>query len=138
MFGSAIVWLFQSVAGIQPDPSSRGMSRILIRPNPPSQLEYATASFETPRGIIKVSWKQKPGVYFKLRIVVPPNCRAIVHIPSMKSGTMLFHNGVTTVGTWLPNLKSPVSGSEAFDIGSGKHDFKAIYKVQQNNNISYS
>ena len=132
MFGSAIVWLFQSVAGIQPDPSSRGMSRILIRPNPPSQLHSAAASFETLRGIIKVSWKQKTGVYFSLKVFVPPNCRAIVHMPSTKSGTMLFHNGVITVGRWIPSLKSPVSGSEAFDIGSGKHDFKAIYKVQQN------
>ena len=58
MFSSLEVWLLQSVAGIQPHPFARGMGRLLIKPNPPSQLCYASASFESPRGVTTVSWRR--------------------------------------------------------------------------------
>merc|ERR1712028_102379 len=58
MFASSEVWLLQSVAGIQPHPSARGMDHVLIKPSPPSSLERADGSFDTPRGRISTSWKQ--------------------------------------------------------------------------------
>merc|ERR1712050_515658 len=52
MFASSEVWLLQSVGGIQPHPSAKGMHHVLIKPSPPSALQHASASFETPRGTI--------------------------------------------------------------------------------------
>ena len=86
MFGSSEVWLLQSVAGIQPHPAAKGMDRVLIKPSPPSKLDHAAASFDTPRGTVSVSWARKAGGGFTLTTTIPPNVQATVHIPS-RAGT---------------------------------------------------
>ena len=80
MFSSSEVWLLQSVAGIQPHPAARGMSHVLIKPSPPSQLEACSAAFSTPRGRLAVSWRRSGG-RFELNITIPPNVIATVHVP---------------------------------------------------------
>ena len=102
MFGSSEVWLLQSVAGIQPHPSAKGMHHVLIKPSPPSrkytrnlpllvmfrplserlrvslELEHASGSFQTPRGKIETSWERKSGGGFTLKTSIPPNVIATV------------------------------------------------------------
>jgi alpha-L-rhamnosidase len=125
MFGSTEVWLLQSVAGIQPHPSARGMDHLLIKPNPPSQLEHASASFETPGGIISVAWKRKTdSKTLDLKVIVPPNCRATIHVPAVESSSV-FHHGAETVGRWVPSLAIRRHGSFAVEVGSGFHEFES-------------
>jgi alpha-L-rhamnosidase len=125
MFGSTEVWLLQSVVGIQPHPSARGMDHILIKPNPPSQLEHASASFESPRGIISVTWKRKAdGETLGLKVIVPPNCRATIHVPATRSAKV-FHHGVAISGRWVPSLTVERTGAYVVDVGSGYHEFES-------------
>ena len=127
MFSSVEVWLLQSVAGIQPHPATKGMDHILIKPNPPSQLRSATASFESPRGITKVSWKRtvKEVPSITLNVTIPPNCRATVHVPAEKLSTV-WHNGDQHLGaTWQPSLAAAGFGSFSIEVGSGRHQFKS-------------
>ena len=80
MFASSEVWLLQSVAGIQPHPAAKGMSHVLIKPSPPSQLEWCEAAFSTPRGRAAVSWR-RDGADLHLNVSVPPNVLATIHVP---------------------------------------------------------
>ncbi|CAB9522605.1 K05989 alpha-L-rhamnosidase [Seminavis robusta] len=123
MFGSTEVWLLQSVVGIQPHPSARGMNHVLIRPNPPSQLKHASASFESPRGTIFVSWKRDTHESFQLEVSIPPNCHATVHVPASERATVT-HNGREVAGRWVPTLASSDRGSFVVDrVGNGRHEF---------------
>ena len=128
MFGSIETWLIQSVAGIQQHPDARGMDRILIRPNPPSQLLNAEARFRSHRGMIASSWKKEGSTNnaFTLTVTIPPNCRATVHVPSSRA-TRVIHNeqDVTATSRWVPSLASPDRGAFVSDIGSGVHEFKS-------------
>ena len=117
MFGSSEVWLIQSVLGIQPHPAAKGFDKVLIKPAPPSQLEHASGSFQTPRGLIEVSWERKAGGGFTLKTTIPPNVQATVHVPS-KPGTSVSEAATTEE---LGGRRIP--GALALEIGSGAHEF---------------
>ena len=69
----------QSVVGIMPHPEARGMDRVIIRPRPPTKLDAASGSFDTPRGTIVTAWGKTPTFY--LNVTIPPNVLAEVYIP---------------------------------------------------------
>jgi len=124
MFSSTEVWLLQTVAGIQPHPAARGMDHILIKPNPPSQLQHASASFESPRGVTSVSWKRSSvNGTIHLSVTIPPNCRATVYVPAVKSAE-IFHNDAMVSGSWIPSVTNKGRGSRVFGIGNGYHVFR--------------
>ena len=134
MFSSTEVWLLQTIAGIQPHPAAKGMDHILIKPNPPNQLQSVSASYESPRGITRVSWKQfssssHHGYSFELNVTIPPNCKATVSIPAMEVSTLLLHNKALVLNaTWIPSLLNDNrhNGSMAIEIGSGRHQFLSV------------
>jgi|EP01049_Picozoa_sp_SAG25_P004594 alpha-L-rhamnosidase len=117
MFSSSEVWLLQSVAGIQPHPAANGFDQVLIKPNPPSQLTHATGSFDTARGRITTSWsradEQQP---VTLKLTVPPNVKATVHMP------VGAEYGVMEGGSVLEGGRRE-DGSLIFEVGSGDYEF---------------
>ena len=125
MFSSSEVWLLQSVAGIQPHPSARGMHRVLIKPSPPTQLQFVRASFSTPRGLISVSWARAgDGAPFSLNVSIPPNVRATVHVPTSVLGRVLEGGRGVTGGRRVVGDAGTGSGeSLAIEVGSGFFEF---------------
>lgn len=119
MYGSSEVWLLQSVGGIQPHPSAKGFSHVLIKPAPPTQLEHASASFSTPRGVITTSWARTAGGTLILNTTIPPNVKATVHVPS-KVGTDVSEGGEIMVGGLRVGTKR---SAQVFDVGSGSFSF---------------
>lgn len=124
MFASSEVWLLQSVAGIQPHPSARGMHHVLIKPSPPSGLQNASASFDTPRGRIHVSWARGAGNRFVLRTDIPPNVAATVHVPSAL-GTEVLEGGVNLVEGRAVSAPGGRGGALIFEVGSGEYSFES-------------
>jgi len=128
MYGSSEVWLLQSVGGIQPHPAAKGMSHILIKPSPPTQLQYASASYDTPRGKISTSWKRASRdekVAFTLDVVIPPNVIATVHIPAttdagVREGGRLIADG------WFSTSLGGRTSSLVVQRGSGAYSFESI------------
>ena len=128
MFSSTEVWLLQSVAGIQPHPSAKGMDHVLIKPSPPFPLMHATASFESPRGVTRVSWSRFPpssGVDFELNVTIPPNCIATVHVPAQQGVTCRLDGARVSAATWVPDVLDENRGSWVVRIGSGRYQFQA-------------
>ncbi len=97
--GSCGQWLFEGVGGIRP--GTPGFSDFTIRPCIGGGLTWADATFKSMRGLIASRWGVS-GETFTLRITVPANTRATVHVPAtgeiLESGQPLDRaEGVTVL-----------------------------------------
>ncbi|MDR2675366.1 MAG: glycoside hydrolase family 78 protein [Opitutaceae bacterium] len=61
MLGHITEWLYQSLAGLAPDPSAPGFARMLIAPEPVPGVDWAEASIDTVRGRATVRWERAAG-----------------------------------------------------------------------------
>ena len=126
MFSSTEVWLLQSVAGIQPHPAARGMNHVLIKPSPPAALQFARASFDTPRGRVSIAWARS-GRSLALNVSIPPNVRATVHVPAAQLGTVLEGGKEVAGGRRVMAVGSGGRGASlAVDVGSGFFQFSSL------------
>ncbi|KAL4874355.1 hypothetical protein BJY04DRAFT_204012 [Aspergillus karnatakaensis] len=103
-FGSIINWLHGVVAGVSP--ISPGWKDIKVQPIPGGSIDSAEVKYETPYGRLECRWAIKDeGKTFSLDLLVPPNSRALVTLPSDGKNTK-------SEETW---------------VGSGKHHFSAPF-----------
>ncbi|KAL4794745.1 bacterial alpha-L-rhamnosidase-domain-containing protein [Aspergillus venezuelensis] len=110
-FGSIINWLHSTVAGISP--LSPGWKDIRVRPIPGGNLESAEAVYETSYGRLECKWQILPSKkLFSLELLVPPNSRAFVTLPSQTQQVMQQEEQ----GTW---------------VGSGRHHFEMAFDWSQ-------
>jgi len=80
MFGDISAWMFQYLAGIQPDPDTPGFKHFIVSPHFPEGLDWVKAEYALPFGRIKASWKRSPqGV--SLDLYVPDNTTAKLVMP---------------------------------------------------------
>lgn len=61
MFGSVDAWLFRHVLGIRIADNAVGCDRMVVRPHPPADVDWARGWVDTPRGRIEVSWRRVNG-----------------------------------------------------------------------------
>lgn len=80
MMGSVGSWFYKYLLGLTPDFNSPGFSSFTVNPCYPEGLEFANGSLQTIKGKISVSWERK-GRTVTLRVNVPGNTKAIVHVP---------------------------------------------------------
>jgi alpha-L-rhamnosidase len=78
-YGSVADWLHSTVGGISPH--EPGWRVIRVRPVPGGNLTSAKVSFDGPYGLVACQWTWK-GRLFKMEVTVPPNCSALVTLPS--------------------------------------------------------
>lgn len=77
--GSVINWLHTTVAGISP--LEPGWKKTKVSPVPGGTVTSAKASYESPYGLVSVSWEVTDGNTFSLDLEVPPNTKALVLLP---------------------------------------------------------
>jgi hypothetical protein len=100
MLGQIMEWFYHDLAGIQPDSTAPGFGKIIIRPAVVGDMTWVKASYESPRGPIKVAWRHTDHA-FSLDVNVPPNTNATVYVPA--DGGVQMHT-----------------------IGSGDHSFTSV------------
>jgi hypothetical protein len=81
MLGHITEWFYKDLCGIDSDPNGPGFKKIVIRPTPVGDLTWARASYNSPHGMIVSHW-QRHGERFELRITIPANTTATVHVPA--------------------------------------------------------
>ncbi|CAG8178313.1 unnamed protein product [Penicillium salamii] len=101
--GSIINWLHKTVAGVSP--LEPGWRHILIQPVPGGTVTSAEAIYETPYGRLECRWEIRQSSEFHLEVIVPPNSKARVVLPSH-------------------------SGEKSQWIGSGRHEFSTTFDSQ--------
>ena len=88
-YGAVAGWMFSTMAGIRAE--EPGFRRIRFAPKPDGRFGRVTASFDSPYGRIRSSWRRE-GTGWIWEGEVPPNARAILERPdgttrNLESGT---------------------------------------------------
>lgn len=81
LVGDLIIWLYESLAGIQSDPAAPGFKHIVMKPVVVRDLGFVTATHHSPYGFIASHWRRDGG-HFTWEITVPPNTTATVWVPA--------------------------------------------------------
>lgn len=123
LLGDLIAWFYQDLAGIKAgDP---GFKTIVMKPVNIKGLENVKASYQTPYGLVKSSWKRGAG-QFEWKVTVPPNTTATVYLPTKTlknvrddNRALASEKGIKYAG--LDNGETKVV------IGSGDYDFRINY-----------
>jgi alpha-L-rhamnosidase len=76
--GAVADWMHRYIGGIAP--GTPGYRQIVIRPEPGGGLTGASASHETPYGLVACSWKIE-NEEMQLSVTIPPNTSASVRFP---------------------------------------------------------
>jgi alpha-L-rhamnosidase len=119
--GSVGEWLYRHVAGIGQEPRSSGYKHVVIHPHPGGDLTSARAEYDSVRGRIASEWEIVSGM-FQLRVAIPANTAATVHVPAHDGGaiTESDHPLEQAKGVELLRLED---GEAVVAVGSGRYEF---------------
>ncbi|KQV30335.1 alpha-L-rhamnosidase [Rhizobium sp. Root1203] len=81
-YGAVCQWLFESVAGISPDPEHPGFARVKVSPAPLAKLNPVSAWHEMAKGRIEASWEITGGKV-GYEISLPEGCEGLF-VPTLR------------------------------------------------------
>jgi alpha-L-rhamnosidase len=123
LVGDFVIWLYESLAGIAPDPAQPGFKHILMRPQIVGDLQWVKATHQSPYGMIGSHW-QLHGDTFDWQITVPPNSTATIWVPTMNVST-ITESGQPAGQAAGVEFKRAESGHAVFVIQSGSYRFRS-------------
>jgi hypothetical protein len=89
MLGQIVEWLYKDLVGIDSDLAGPGFKKIIIRPTPVGDLQWAEATYKSVRGPIFVRWDRDNKDHFKLSTTIPANTTATVYLPATADSDVL-------------------------------------------------
>ncbi|HEY4324860.1 MAG TPA: glycoside hydrolase family 78 protein [Mucilaginibacter sp.] len=123
LLGDLIAWFYQDLAGIKA--GGPAFKTIVMKPVIIKGLDSVRASYQTPYGLLKSSWK-KGSDQFEWFITVPPNTTATVYLPSKTLKGIKDGNLTLTAEKEIKYIGQDKAGTK-ITIGSGDYDFKINY-----------
>ena len=123
LVGDLVIWFYETLAGIAPDPMQPGFKHIVMRPQPVGDLAFVKASHRSPYGMIRSEWTRKSGV-FDWRVEVPANATATVYVPA-KSADAVTEGGKPLAKARGVKLLRSEAGAVVLAVGSGEYRFAA-------------
>ncbi|GFZ93227.1 alfa-L-rhamnosidase [Paenibacillus marchantiophytorum] len=121
-YGAVGEWLYRCVAGIHVDEDAPGYKHFHIKPLPGEGLTWAEASLESMYGLIHSAWRRLEDQSMDIRVSIPPNTKASVHLPNAKE-TMLRENGMALEQTEGIQAINPTDLGVSLTLGSGTYRF---------------
>jgi hypothetical protein len=92
LLGDFIIWLYEDLAGIKPDPEIPAFKHTIMKPQVTGDLTYVKASYKSVYGDISSSWKIENGK-FKWDITIPANTSATIYVPVLKDESEVRESG---------------------------------------------
>jgi alpha-L-rhamnosidase len=123
LVGDLGIWLYESLAGIKPDPERPGFKHIIMRPEPVGDLRYVKASHRSPYGLIASDWQKQDGV-FRWKITIPANTTATVYMPAASAESVTESAKPVAQARGVKLLKAE-NGRAVFSVGSGNYSFES-------------
>jgi hypothetical protein len=121
MLGHITEWFYKDLCGIGSAAASPGFKHIVIRPQPVGDLTWARASYHSARGLIRSHWTRVDD-QFTLRITIPANTTAEVHLPATAKAS-LAERGKLVSGAGDVKLVTRTASRAVLSVGSGDYEF---------------
>ncbi|WP_327365578.1 family 78 glycoside hydrolase catalytic domain [Streptomyces sp. NBC_01217] len=118
MLGAIDSWFTSRLAGIEQKPGSVGYRALRIAPAVVGDLTSAAASYRTPYGTARSSWR-RDGSAYRLDVTVPAGTTAEIRVPST-SGRVRADGGARLVGV--------ENGAAVYEVGSGAWTFTSEFE----------
>ena len=121
MLGHIMEWFYTGLAGINQAENSVGYKEIVIRPELVGDINYVKGTRRTIYGNIDSEWKKTHGA-FEIRISIPPNTTATIHLPASEKSRIFANEQPVSVNTELKVLGF-TNGRAIIKTGSGDYKF---------------
>ena len=118
MFGSIDEWFYRSVLGI--NAGAPGFEKLILKPQPVNSLTWAKGRYRSIKGDIVSEWNTT-GADFSFHVIIPPNTKAIIYIPSRENGPVTENGQTIAIGKYE-------NGYAVFETGSGEYAFNSVLK----------
>ncbi|MGH4052702.1 MAG: alpha-L-rhamnosidase C-terminal domain-containing protein [Clostridium sp.] len=125
-YGSVVDWMYRNMCGINPVEEAPGFRKIKLYPQPYGSLKYAKATFNSPTGLIKNSWKINENGTLTFNFTVPFNTEAELLLPDadikmvMVNGKSLAQSTYTACKQKDNVICNLVAGNYSFDYMPSK------------------
>lgn len=122
LLGDLLIWMYESLAGIQSDDLHPAFKKIIMKPAFVKELNFVNTAYQSPYGVIKSHW-QKEGDGLKWNIEIPANAEAVVFFP-VKSIDKIKESGNALNNIEGVKFLKTENGELACSFGSGIYSFK--------------
>jgi alpha-L-rhamnosidase len=130
LLGDLLIWMYENLGGIHSDEKKVAFKKVIMKPSFDVDLSYVNASYQSPYGTIKSSWKKENG-QISWSISVPGNASAVVYIPAKENVDVKEGSGIASSTEGIRFLKME-NGNAVFEVGSGNYSFTASdYKLSK-------
>jgi alpha-L-rhamnosidase len=117
LLGDFLIWLYEDIAGISPDPQNPGFKHIIMKPTLIEGIDFVKATHKSPYGMIKSEWVKTPED-FDWQITIPANTTATIYIPVKEDPDILESGGAFAVKADKTHL-----GISEVTLASGSYHF---------------
>lgn len=128
MLGHIIEWFYHDLAGISCNPDGPGFKKIIIRPQPVSDLAWVKASYNSIRGPITSEWHRDKN-QLTLKVSIPANTSATVWVPSDPGSEVTLKEGALENIPEVLFLKS-TQYYRIYAVQSGSYEFHSEFEAQ--------
>ena len=122
LIGDLVIWFYENLAGIAPDPAQPGFKHILMRPQPVGDLRWVKATHVSPFGLIASEWRIKGGE-FQWNITVPANTAATVWLPAADVAAVSENDKPLSRAAGVKVLRAE-AGAVVCEVTSGSYEFE--------------
>ncbi len=122
MFGSICSWFVRCLGGIAPARDAIGFDRVVIEPKFVAGLEWATAEYDSIRGLVRTDWKRHDGRII-LTVTIPVGTCARIVLPAKSAEGILIDRAPLEKAKNVDLIETE-NGKTACRIGSGTHQFQ--------------
>lgn len=119
MLGHLMEWFYAGLAGIRPADDAVAYNKIIIRPQPVGDVDFARGSYHSVYGDIKSEWKKTTNS-FELSVSIPANTTATIYLPAKADSK------ITESGKLLTQKLKMENGKALIKVGSGNYTFKSV------------
>jgi hypothetical protein len=123
MLGHITEWFYKDLVGIDSDSAGPGFQKIIIRPMPVGDLEWAEATYKSVRGPISVRWDHT-GDRFQLATTIPANTTATVYLPAAAESKVTESGVDVASGEGIRFLRRE-GDRNVYAIESGSYKFES-------------
>ncbi|MCP4312673.1 MAG: family 78 glycoside hydrolase catalytic domain [Bacteroidetes bacterium] len=113
-------WFYRSLGGIRPE--TPGFKTFIIEPYTKT-LDWVKCVYKSPYGSIVSNWSKKDGV-LTMNVTVPVNTTATVYV----DGEQVTESGKPAKQAEGVTFLRMEKNRAAFELGSGKYEFKSLVK----------